>query len=61
MGLAGLMRGKLTAAADLETYESRCANWHWEIVALEDHTFYGIIMYGLRRKHAQANGKDSDF
>lgn len=23
--------------------------------------FYGIIMYGLRRKHAQANGNDSDF
>lgn len=43
MGLAGLMRGKSTAAADLEISKSRCANWRWEIMALEDHTSVELL------------------
>lgn len=38
MGLAGVMRGSSTAGAEIEINESCCADCHWEIMTLEDHT-----------------------
>ena len=38
MGLASLMRGMSNAGADLEINKLRCANWHREMMAVEDHT-----------------------
>ena len=43
MGLAGVMRGKSTAGADLEINKLRCANWHEEIMAVEDHTSVALL------------------